>query len=87
MQYIQKGVIKMENKENKIIKSTPAQLRANKKYDRNHYKTITYKSKISDYEQIKAYAESKNISVSKLCKLCVAYCLQNDIEFDDISEE
>lgn len=77
----------MENKENKIIKSTPAQLRANKKYDRNHYKTITYKSKISDYEQIKAYAESKNISVSKLCKLCVAYCLQNDIEFDDISEE
>ena len=87
MQYIQKGVIKTENKENKIIKSTPAQLRANKKYDRNHYKTITYKSKISDYEQIKAYAESKNISVSKLCKLCVAYCLQNDIEFDDISEE
>ena len=87
MQYIQKGVIKMENKENKIIKSTPAQLRANKKYDRNHYKTITYKSKISDYEQIKAYAESKSISVSKLCKLCVAYCLQNDIEFDDISEE
>ena len=87
MQYIQKGVIKMENKENKIIKSTPAQLRANKKYDRNHYKTITYKSKISDYEQIKAYAESKNISVSNLCKLCVAYCLQNDIEFDDISEE
>ena len=87
MQYTQKGVIKMENKENKIIKSTPAQLRANKKYDRNHYKTITYKSKISDYEQIKAYAESKNISVSKLCKLCVAYCLQNGIEFDDISEE
>ena len=77
----------MENKENKIIKSTPAQLRANKKYDRNHYKTITYKSKISDYEQIKAYAESKSISVSKLCKLCVAYCLQNGIEFDDISEE
>ena len=77
----------MENKENKIIKSTLAQLRANKKYDRNHYKTVTYKSKISDYEQIKAYAESKNISVSKLCKLCVAYCLQNDIEFDDISEE
>ena len=87
MQYIQKGVIKMENRENKIIKSTPAQLRANKKYDRNHYKTITYKSKISDYEQIKAYAESKNISISKLCKLCIAYCLQNGIEFDDISEE
>lgn len=77
----------MENKENKIIKSTPAQLKAIKKYSDSHYKTITYKSKIGDYEQIKAYAESKNISVSKLCKLCVAYCLQNDIEFDDISEE
>ena len=87
MQYIQKGVIKMENKENKIIKSTPAQLRANKKYSQNHYKSINYQAKISDYERIKAYAESKNISVSKLCKLCVAYCLQNGIEFDDISEE
>ena len=77
----------MNNKENKIIKSTPAQLKAIKKYSDSHYKTITYKSKISDYTQIKAYAESKNISVSKLCKLCVAYCLQNGIEFDDISEE
>ena len=77
----------MDIKENKIPKTSEARRRANKKYDDLHYKTITYKSKISDYEQIKAYAESKNISVSKLCKLCVAYCLQNDIEFDDISEE
>ena len=73
----------MENRENKIIKSTPAQLRANKKYDRNHYKTITYKSKISDYEQIKAYADSKNISISKLCKLCVEYCMEHDIDVID----
>ena len=87
MQYIQKGAIKMNNKENKIIKSTPAQLKAIKKYSDSHYKTITYKSQLSDYEQLKAYAESKSISVSKLCKLCVAYCLKNDIEFDDISEE
>ena len=69
------------------LKTSAKKRASNKKYDRNHYKTITYKSKISDYEQIKAYAESKNISVSKLCKLCVAYCLQNGIEFDDISEE
>lgn len=77
----------MNIKENKTTKTTEAQKRAIKKYHQNHYKSINYQAKISDYEQIKAYAESKNISVSKLCKLCVAYCLQNDIEFDDISEE
>lgn len=69
------------------LKTSTKKRASNKKYDDLHYKTITYKSKISDYEQIKAYAESKGVSVSKLCKLCVAYCLQNDIEFDDISEE
>ena len=77
----------MNNKENKIPKTSEARRRANKKYSQNHYKSINYQAKISDYEQIKAYAESKGISVSKLCKLCVAYCLQNGIEFDDISEE
>lgn len=77
----------MNIKENKTTKITDAQKRATKKYHQSHYKSINYQAKISDYEQIKAYAESKNISVSKLCKLCVAYCLQNDIEFDDISEE
>ena len=56
---------------------------SNKRYDNIHYKTVTYKSKISDYEQIKAYAESKNISVSKLCKLCVAYCMEHDIDIID----
>ena len=69
------------------LKTSAKKRASNKKYDDLHYKTVTYKSKISDYKQIKAYAESKNISVSKLCKLCVAYCLQNGIEFDDISEE
>ena len=53
---------------------------SNKRCDNTHYKTVTYKSKISDYEQIKAYADSKNISVSKLCKLCVAYCLEHKID-------
>ena len=56
---------------------------SNKRYDDMHYKTVTYKAKISDYEQIKAYAESKNISVSKLCKLCVAYCIENNIDIID----
>ena len=69
------------------LKTSAKKRVSNKRYDDLHYKTITYKSKISDYEQIKAYAESKGISVSKLCKLCVAYCLKNDIDVDDISEE
>ena len=69
------------------LKTSAKKRASNKKYDDSHYKTITYKSKIIYYEQINSYAESKCISVSKLCKLCVAYCLQNDIEFDDISEE
>ena len=73
----------MDIKENNILKTSEARRRANKKYSDMHYKTITYKSKISDYEQIKAYAESKNISISKLCKLCVEYCMKNDIDVID----
>ena len=67
-------------KENNILKTSDARRRANKKYSDMHYKTVTYKSKISDYEQIKAYVDSKNISISKLCKLCVAYCMKHDID-------
>ena len=69
----------MDIKENNILKTSEARRRANKKYSQSHYKSINYQAKISDYEQIKAYAESKNISVSKLCKLCVAYCMEHDI--------
>ena len=69
----------MDIKENNILKTSEARRRANKKYSQSHYKSINYQAKISDYEQIKAYAESKNISISKLCKLCVAYCMEHDI--------
>ena len=71
----------MDIKENNILKTSDARRRANKKYSDMHYKTVTYKAKISDYEQIKAYAERKNISISKLCKLCVEYCMKNGIDF------
>ena len=73
----------MDIKENNILKTSDARRRANKKYSDMHYKTVTYKAKISDYEQIKAFADSKNISVSKLCKLCVEYCMKNDINIID----
>ena len=71
----------MDIKENNILKTSDARRRANKKYSDIHYKTVTYKAKISDYEQIKAFADSKNISISKLCKLCVEYCMKNGIDF------
>lgn len=71
----------MDIKENNILKTSDARRRANKKYSDMHYKTVTYKAKISDYEQIKAYADSKNISISKLCKLCVEYCMKNGVDF------
>ena len=73
----------MDIKENNILKTSEARRRANKKYSQNHYKSINYQAKISDYEQIKAFAESKNISISKLCKLCVAYCMEHDINIID----
>lgn len=65
--------------ENDLLKTTPARRKANKKYNQNHYKSITYQAKIDDYAQIKAYADSQNISISKLCKLCVDYCLSHDV--------
>ena len=70
----------MDIKENNILKTSEARRRANKKYSQNHYKSINYQAKISDYEQIKGFADSKNISISKLCKLCVAYCIENNID-------
>ena len=73
----------MDIKENNILKTSDARRRANKKYSQNHYKSINHQAKISDYEQIKAFADSKNISVSKLCKLCVAYCMEHDINVID----
>ena len=73
----------MDIKENNILKTSDARRRANKKYSQNHYKSINYQAKISDYEQIKAFADSKNISISKLCKLCVEYCMEHDIDVID----
>ena len=49
----------MDIKENNILKTSDARRRANKKYSQSHYKTVTYKAKISDYEQIKALQKAK----------------------------
>ena len=62
------------------LKTSVKKRASNKKYDDAHYKTITYKAKISDYKQIKEYAEKHDISVSQLCKQCVKFVIDSDID-------
>ena len=70
----------MDINKKEITKTSAARIRAINKYSKLHYKSINYQAKISDYKQIKASADSKNISISKLCKLCVEYCMEHDID-------
>lgn len=63
---------------------TEAQRRANRKYDKAHYKTIACKCKLENYEEYKAYAEKQGIeSMSSLLNNCVKYCIENNIELSD----
>lgn len=64
-------------------KNSPARLKANKKYDKLHYKAITSKIKIDEMPQINDYASKNNMSISKLIYNCIKYCMQNDIKFND----
>ena len=61
---------------------TEAQKRANRKYDKAHYKTIACKCKLQEYSIYKEYAEKQNItSMSNLLNKCVKYCIENNVEF------
>ena len=63
---------------------TEAQKRAKSKYDKKTYKMIPCKCKISDYEIYREYGAKQNIdSMNKLLNLCVKYCSDNDIKFND----
>ena len=60
---------------------TDAQRRANRKYDKAHYKTIACKCKLDDYETYKMYATKQEIeSMSNLLNKCVKYCIENNID-------
>ena len=60
---------------------TDAQRRANRKYDKAHYKTIACKCKLDDYETYKTYAAKQEIeSMSNLLNKCVKYCIENNID-------
>lgn len=72
------------NNNKKPERKTPdSKLKANAKHNNLNYKPITIKTKIIEYTQISDYAQQKNLSLSKFCKLCVEYCMHNNIKFDD----
>lgn len=66
------------------MSQTEAQKRAKNKYDQKTYKSIACKCKISDYETYQEYAAKQSIdSMSKLLNLCVKYCIDNNIKFEE----
>lgn len=73
----------LNNDNKKEPKNSPAKLKAIHKYDKSHYKTIASKIKIENYAQILKYSEDNNISISKLCKLCIDYCMAHGVRFGD----
>lgn len=56
----------------------------NKKYDKMHIKQLAMSMKKEEAEKIKQYADSKNMSVSLFCRKCIRYCIDNDININDI---
>ncbi len=60
---------------------TDAQRRANRKYDKAHYKSVACKCRLEDYNDMKKYAEQQEIeSMSSLLSRCVKYCIENNID-------
>lgn len=65
-------------------KRTEAQLNAIHKYDKMHYKSITSKIKIDEFAQINEYASKNNLTVSKMIYKCIQYCMEHDIQLNDM---
>ncbi len=57
---------------------------SNKKYDKLHMKTLQLSMKKEDAEKIKQYADNNNMSTSLFCRKCIRYCIDNDININDI---
>ena len=76
----------MINETKKDRKSSDAHIKAVNKYSKLHYTTISCRLKIDDVSQITNYAQQNNISVSKLCKVCIDYCIAHGVRFDDSSD-
>lgn len=61
-------------------KYTPAQRKAKQKYDKVHYKTLSVKLQTGEFEQIQEYILSQGYTVSMFAKLCIRYCIDNNID-------
>lgn len=57
---------------------------SNTKYDKMHIKQLAMSMKKEEAEKIKQYADSKNMSISLFCRKCIQYCINNDININDI---
>ena len=56
----------------------------NKKYDKMHIKQLAMSMKKEEAEKIKQYADENNMSTSLFCRKCIRYCIDNDININDI---
>lgn len=57
---------------------------SNKKYDKLHMKTLQLSMKKEDAEKIKSIADENNMSTSLFCRRCIKYCIDNDVNINDI---
>ena len=73
----------MDIKENNILKTSAAKIRAINKYSKMHYKSIACRIKIDEFAQINDFASRNNLTVSKMIYKCIQYCMKNDINLND----
>ncbi len=61
-----------------------SQQKANAKYDKLHMKTISIKAKTEEIEKIKGNADKHGVNTSLYCRLCIKYCIDNNIDISDM---
>lgn len=64
------------------MSQTEAQRRAKAKYDAKNYKTIGIKCPINEYKKINDMAQKYNLTVSMYSRLCIKYCIDNNIDIN-----
>lgn len=64
-----------------------AKQRANKKYNDSHYKPISIKIKNDLKDTIDRVSAEKNLSIASYCRLCIEYCINNNIDISNNSDK
>lgn len=77
----------MNIKEKEKTKTSEAKIRAINKYSKMHYKSIACRIKIDEFSQINEFAENNNVTVSKMIYLCIQYCMNNNIDIINGSDD